>query len=192
MENKKTLDPAKFFFKIIISIIVLPIIILIIYFLVTTIDLRSAEKRFGWEPYISENGNFTILMPELPSEKKSGNTHIFISRDKHFTYFLSYEKYSEEYINYYTDYLLNEFQNNLISEGGTIVINEDIAFDGHLGRKFRIRESDGRQGEVHPNLIEGRVYKIYNRIYLIYIKYPLPWALSDEIEAYLNSFEILD
>lgn len=192
MKDHKTPRSLKALFKILFLSVICPIIVALIYIIATTIDLRSPAKRFGWESYSSEKGNFTVLMPTTPTEEKSENAHIFISRDKFFTYFVSYKIYSQEYIDYYTDYLLNEFQNKLLSEGGTIVINEEINFDGYRGKEFRIRESDGRQGEAHPNLIEGRVYKTSDRIYLVYIKYPLPWGLSDEIEAYLDSFEILN
>ncbi len=157
-------------------------------FILTTIDFRSFFPLIGQQSFQSAEGGFSISMPHSPTEETSGNTHTFTARDNEFTYVVTYTDYPPNSIQAEAEYLLNEFQNQIIAEGGTLVMSQDITLGEHRGREFRLRVSDGG---IFP-VIQGRVYLVGDRVYRVYIRYLVPSALSKKIEAYLDSFRLLD
>jgi hypothetical protein len=169
-------------------ITVIPVSVVMLYFILSTVDLRSPKQQFGWETFSSAEGAFSVLMPHPPLEENVEGKHIYTSNDTYFTYIVSYMEYPPEESYPESSTLLNEFKNSILAKGGTLVFEQDIVLDNYPGREFRIRESD----ETIPSVVEGRVYLVGDRVYTFYVRYSMPSGLSKEIKSYLDSFKLLD
>ncbi|MEW5870269.1 MAG: hypothetical protein AB1894_13420 [Chloroflexota bacterium] len=154
----------------------------------STIDFRSFFPKLGWQTYSSAGGGFSVAMPVTPFEEVSGNTHTLSASDRDLTYVATYTYYPPNSVQAEAGYFLDEFQNQIIAQGGTPVLSKDITLDGSPGREFRLRVSD----EAIFPVVEGRVYLVGDRVIRVYVRYLVYSGRSNKIKAYLDSLRLLD
>jgi hypothetical protein len=180
----RTISLVKSFLRKTLIVAAIFITIFLLFVMAMSFDIRPPAWKYGWQPIKTNDGSFTILMPQTPNEMINGNLHTYISQDTYFTYVVSITEHSGEISKNDTEYYLNEFQLGYLEKGGTLVYEKDIIYQEYRGREFRIRESD----DAMPYLIEGKILLVKNRVYRIYVRYLIMSDLSDEIHDFINSF----
>jgi hypothetical protein len=159
---------------------------------------QDSESELG-QMFNSETGNFTVQVPpylefaETTHKVDSGNpgtgilsVHIYQSGSYAIHYFdlpaepVADPNASQALLDGIRDLWLRDFK-------GTLIEERAISLGDHPGREAFVE----MKGNNQPNKIKIHYYLVQNRIYLIWASIPKDGTFTAEMEAFLQSFDVL-
>jgi hypothetical protein len=144
----------------------------------------------GWVKFTSEIGKFSVLVPEIPTDKtetvdsKHGpyTTHLFIVRDTTSVYLIGWVDYQPEFnfnrqaeLEANRDNFVNGLEAKLLSSRPTII-------DGYSAIEFT--------AETVDRVFKSRVYMVGRRPYQIVIGSPKGEDDSVNVNRFFTSFKV--
>lgn len=167
-----------------------------------TVMLVQAQQpvqlaQLQWQQFSSQEGGFTILMPGIPTQKKTSMGGEVLSIEGHM-FKVALENDSISYTVFYADFpsemaqlpselILSSIASALSSQKDLKVLSEqDISLGSYPGKEFRL-ENPGKA------IVRHRVYWVKQRVYQVAVETPLDkeQALSSDVEKFFNSFQLL-
>jgi len=156
-----------------------------------------------WKRFSDPTGNFSILMPGTPQEKKQTfnnkngtiQVHTFTveRQQEEVKYTVSYTEYPEEYINLLT-------QNNLVEKAletgknaaiqkskGTLVSETKMNLGNYIGKEISYTKPGDKIVKLRIYLVDKRLYQI-----LVETTKKREKFLSKSIGGFLSSFNLLN
>lgn len=156
------------------------------------ICLVAAQQESIWQEFSSAEGRFSASMPEKPAvgsittDTLEGRlvTHTVSSTDKDLNHFLvSWTEYDHVSTERASEKTYNKIRDALVAaNGGKLLTDSAIQFDGHLGKSVTFETSDGRVVNVKFGFFKNRFYQVMAET--------KRQNLSDG-ERFLNSFKLL-
>jgi hypothetical protein len=149
-----------------------------------------AVDNGGWVSFTSEEGRFTVLMPEIPtdqaktvqSEHGPYTTHLFIVRDTGNVYLIGWVDYDPRF-NFNRQQELEANRDNFVKGvKAKLVDSRAVMLDGYQAIEF-IAETDDR-------VFTSRVYLVGRRPYQIVIGSPKGQDDPVSLHRFFNSFKI--
>ena len=152
----------------------------------TTPDPNDA----GWVKFNSELGRFSVLMPEIPTDKTETTqsdhgpytTHLFVVRDTKNVYLIGWVDYDPSF-NFNKQSELDANRDNFVKGiKATLLSTRPLNLDGYQALEFVAETSD--------RIFKSRVYIVGRRPYQIVIGYPKGEEDPLTINRFFNSFKI--
>lgn len=160
----------------------------------------DAIDAVEWKEFSSERGNFSLLMPGAPEEKKSViqtqlgplDSYSFLLKarqgNRKTAYLISYSDYPSGHTQKFnsTDFLEKTWQGSFSNLGDRLVYKKNITLNNFAGLEFQYRGES-----ASTSIITGRNYLVNDRIY------QLAAVMSKELvdrggaQKYLDSFRLL-
>lgn len=150
----------------------------------------TPETNGGWVRFTSEPGRFSVLMPEIPTDKsttvqsKHGpyTTHLFIVREAKNVYLLGWVDYDPNY-NFNSQSELEANRDNFVKGiNATLTDTRSLTIDGYTAIEFTADSTD--------RTFMSRVYMVGRRPYQILISFPKGEAQLAPINRFFNSFKV--
>lgn len=144
----------------------------------------------GWAHFNSEEGRFTVLMPQVPKEqvetKQSEHgpysTHLFIVRDDKNVYLIGLVDYDPGF-NFNRQIELEANRDNFVKGvEATLTSTRAISIDGYPVIEFT--------ADTATRTFKSRVYMVGRRPYQIVIGYPKGDDLVAPTSRFFNSFKV--
>jgi hypothetical protein len=175
----------------------------IIYCLTVFALLLTACQPIEWHTFTSTKGNFSILMPETPTESNLtrhigslGDIGFFNYKAKgdYGSFEVGYIDYPADKINKLSPYDVLDVEVNALSSyavndlKSTVSSAKSINWKNRFpGREFRAQSADGNVKAI------GRVYLINARSYILVGNLPVNFTEDQfaEITKFLDSFDLL-
>lgn len=156
----------------------------------TTPRTTSDPKDAGWIRFTSEIGRFSVLMPEMPTDKTETTqsehgpytTHLFIVRDTQNVYLIGWVDYDPSF-NFNKQSELAANRDNFVKGiKATLVSTRPLTIDGYQALEFVAETSD--------RIFKSRVYMVGRRPYQIVIGYPKDQEDELTTNRFFNSFKV--
>jgi hypothetical protein len=144
----------------------------------------------GWVKFISDEGHFSVLMPEIPTDKTETvqsehgpyTTHLFIVRDTTSVYLIGWVDYHPEF-NFNRQQELEANRDNFVKGiNATLLTTRSTIIDGYNALEFTAETGD--------RIFKSRVYMVGRRPYQIVIGSPKGQDDSISTNKFFNSFKI--
>ena len=144
----------------------------------------------GWVKFTSDEGHFSVMMPETPTDKAETvdsahgpyTTHLFIVRDTTSVYLIGWVDYDPSF-NFNRQAELEANRDNFVKGiQGTLISTHTIRFDGYQTLEFAAETTD--------RVFKSRVYMVGRRPYQIVVGYPKGEEMPGEVSKFLNSFRV--
>jgi hypothetical protein len=146
----------------------------------------------GWVRFNSESGHFTVLMPEIPTEKAETTqsehgpytTHLFLVKDKvtEFIYLIGWVDYDPSF-NFNRQSELEANRDNFVKGiKGTLISTRPLQLDGYSALEF--------VAEAGDRVFRSRVYMVGRRPYQIVIGVPKEQDTTYSVNRFFNSFKV--
>ena len=146
-----------------------------------------------WTEFRSEEGRFSVSMPEKPVSQTSTfelpqgrlEEHVFTAVHPPIMSMISYTDFPRQYlVNYDADGLFDNVRDQFIKEvGGKVASEKPLTLDGHHGREMKIQMF---RGEVRL-----RVFLVGDRLYLLSLmNMEKPFASDEEPDKFFASFKL--
>ena len=146
----------------------------------------------GWVRFTSELGRFSVLMPEVPTDKVETTqsehgpytTHLFIVKDQDTTnvYLIGWVDYDPSF-NFNKQSELAANRDNFVKGiKATLVSTRPLTIDGYQALEFVAETSD--------RIFKSRVYLVGRRPYQIVIGYPKEQEDPIVTNRFFNSFKV--
>jgi hypothetical protein len=144
----------------------------------------------GWASFTSDEGHFSVLMPEIPTDKAETvdsahgpyTTHLFVVRDTTSVYLIGWVDYDPSFnfnrqaeLEANRDNFVKGIQAKLVSTRPTII-------DGYSALEFT--------AETEDRVFKSRVYMVGRRPYQIVIGSPKGQDDSANVNRFFNSFKV--
>jgi len=121
----------------------------------------------GWVTFNSEPGQFSVLMPEIPTDKEETvnsehgpyTTHMFTVRSTKSVFFIAWVDYDPAFKFDPTLELEANRDNFVKGIQGTLLSSQNIRFDGYQTLEFAV--------ETPSHVFRSRVYMVGRRPYLL-------------------------
>ena len=156
----------------------------------TTTPVPTAKDNGGWVSFISEDGHFSVLMPETPVDKTETvdsshgpyTTHLFVVKDTTSVYLIGWVDYDPSFnfnrqaeLEANRDNFVKGIQARLVSTRPTII-------DGYNAIEFT--------AETEDRVFKSRVFMVGRRPYQIVIGSPKDTDDSVSVKRFFNSFKV--
>ena len=150
----------------------------------------NVNNNGGWVKFTSDEGHFSVLMPEIPTDKTETvdsshgpyTTHLFIVRDTTSVYLIGWVDYDPSF-NFNRQAELEANRDNFVKGiNATLVSTRPTVIDGYSAIEFTAETAD--------RVFKSRVYLVGRRPYQIVIGSPKDMDDSANVNRFLNSFKV--
>lgn len=144
----------------------------------------------GWVRFTSDAGRFTVLMPEIPTDKAETTqsehgpytTHLFVVRDTTSVYLIGWVDYDPNF-NFNRQQELEANRDNFVKGINAKLLNSRfLTIDGYQALEFA--------AETVDRVFKSRVYMVGRRPYQIVIGTPKGLDDSVTLSRFFNSFKV--
>lgn len=144
----------------------------------------------GWVNFTSEDGRFSVLMPETPTDKTETvdsahgpyTTHLFIVRDTTSVYLIGWVDYDPSF-NFNRQAELEANRDNFVKGiNARLLSSRPTIIDGYSAIEFT--------AETDDRIFKSRVYMVGRRPYQIVIGSPKEQDDSVSVKRFFNSFKV--
>ena len=144
----------------------------------------------GWVSFNSEEGRFSVLMPETPTDKAETTdsthgpytTHLFVVKDTTSVYLIGYVDYDPSF-NFNRQAELEANRDNFVKGiKARLVSTRPTMIDGYSAIEFT--------AETEDRIFKSRVYMVGRRPYQIVIGSPKDLDDSANVNRFFNSFKV--
>jgi hypothetical protein len=144
----------------------------------------------SWVKFTSENGRFSVLMPEIPPEKTettdSANgpytTHLFVVKDTTSVYLIGWVDYDPSF-NFNRQAELEANRDNFVKGiSATLLSSRATVVDGYSTIEFTAETAD--------RIFKSRVFMVGRRPYQLVIGSPKGTDDSASVVRFFNSFKV--
>jgi hypothetical protein len=151
---------------------------------------NTATDTGGWVRFMSDNGRFSVLMPETPEEKTETTpsehgpytTHLFIVRDTQNVYLIGWVDYDPSF-NFNKQSELDANRDNFVKGvKATLTSSRSLTLDGFQALEFSAETAD--------RIFRSRVYMVGRRPYQIVIGVPKENEDPVLVNRFFNSFKV--
>ena len=150
----------------------------------------SKTDNGGWANFTSEEGRFSVLMPEIPTDKTETvdsahgpyTTHLFIVRDTTNVYLIGWVDYDPSF-NFNRQAELEANRDNFVKGiNARLLSTRPTMIDGYSAIEFT--------AETDDRVFKSRVYMVGRRPYQIVIGSPKDQDESVSVNRFFNSFKV--
>lgn len=144
----------------------------------------------GWVKFTSDDGHFSVMMPEIPSDKSETvdsshgpyTTHLFIVKDTTSVYLIGWVDYDPSF-NFNRQAEIEANRDNFVKGiSATLLSNHPTVIDGYSGLEFTAETSD--------RVFKSRVFLVGRRPYQIVIGSPKGVDNTALVNKFFNSFKV--
>ena len=144
----------------------------------------------GWVNFASEEGRFSVLMPEVPEDKAETTdsahgpytTHLFVVRDTTSVYLIGWVDYDPSF-NFDRRAELEANRDNFVKGiKAKLLTTRPTMIDGYSAIEFT--------AETEDRIFKSRVYMVGRRPYQIVIGSPKGQDDSVNVNRFFNSFKV--
>ncbi len=144
----------------------------------------------GWVKFTSDDGHFTVLMPQTPTDKTETTdsahgpytTHLFIVRDDTAVYLIGWVDYDPSF-NFNRQAELEANRDNFVKGiSATLLNTKPTVIDGYSAIEFSAETAD--------RVFKSRVYMVGRRPYQIVIGTPKGQDETAKVNRFFNSFKV--
>ena len=156
----------------------------------TTAPANTPVDNGGWVKFTSDDGHFSVLMPEMPQDKTETvdsshgpyTTHLFIVKDTTSVYLIGWVDYDPSF-NFNRQAELEANRDNFVKGiNATLISTRPATFDGYSGLEFTAESGD--------RIFKSRVYMVGRRPYQIVIGSPKNLDDTAIVNRFFNSFKV--
>jgi hypothetical protein len=156
----------------------------------TTPPAANVADASGWVRFTSDDGRFSVLMPEAPEDKAETvqsehgpyTTHLFIVRDTTSVYLIGWVDYDPSF-NFNRQSEMDANRDNFVKGiQAKLVSTRSLTIDGYPALEFTAETAD--------RIFKSRVYMVGRRLYQIVIGSPKDLDDSANLNRFFNSFKI--
>ena len=150
----------------------------------------NGADDLGWVRFNSDLGRFTVLMPEIPTDKTETTpsehgpytTHLFIVKDTANVYLIGWVDYDPSF-NFNRQSELEANRDNFVKGiKATLVSTRPLQIDGYSAIEFVAETAD--------RVFKSRVYMVGRRPYQIVIGYPKDSPDASVVNKFFGSFKV--
>jgi hypothetical protein len=150
----------------------------------------TAMDASGWVKFISDDGHFSVLMPEMPSDKSETvdsqhgpyTTHLFVVRDATSVYLIGWVDYDPSF-NFNRQAEIEANRDNFVKGiNATLLSTRPTVIDGYSGLEFTAETAD--------RVFKSRVFLVGRRPYQIVIGSPKGMDNTALVSKFFNSFKV--
>ena len=150
----------------------------------------KAVDSSGWVSFISDEGNFSVLMPQIPKEQTETTpsahgpytTHLFVVRDEVSVYLIGWVDYDKSF-NFNRQAELEANRDNFVKGiKATLISTRPTVIDGYSALEFT--------AETEDRIFKSRVYMVGRRPYQIVIGTPKGQDDTASTNRFFNSFKV--
>ncbi len=150
----------------------------------------TATDNSGWVKFASDNGHFSVLMPETPQEKVETTdsshgpytTHLFVVRDTTSVYLIGWVDYDPSF-NFNRQAELEANRDNFVKGiNAKLVATRATVINGYSGLEFT--------AETEDRVFKSRVFLVGRRPYQIVIGSPKDTDDTASVNKFFNSFKV--
>jgi hypothetical protein len=151
---------------------------------------RTPLDNGGWVSFNSDEGRFTVLMPEIPTDKTETTdsahgpytTHLFVVRDTTSVYLIGWVDYDPSF-NFNRQAELEANRDNFVKGiKAKLLTSRPTMIDGYSAIEFT--------AETEDRIFKSRVYMVGRRPYQIVIGSPKGEDDSVNVNRFFNSFKV--
>jgi hypothetical protein len=144
----------------------------------------------GWVKFTSDEGHFSVLMPEIPQDKQETSdsqhgpytTHLFVVRDTTSVYLIGWVDYAPSF-NFNRQAELEANRDNFVKGiNAKLVSTRPTVVDGYSAIEF--------SAETDDRIFKSRVYMVGRRPYQIVIGSPKGFDDTASVNRFFNSFKV--
>jgi hypothetical protein len=144
----------------------------------------------SWVKFTSENGRFSVLMPEIPPEKTETvdsahgpyTTHLFVVKDTTSVYLIGWVDYDPSF-NFNRQAELEANRDNFVKGiSATLLSSKATVVDGYSTIEFTAETAD--------RVFKSRVFMVGRRPYQLVIGSPKGMDDTASVERFFNSFKV--
>lgn len=156
----------------------------------TTPAPNKVVDSSGWAHFTSEEGNFSVLMPEIPEDKVETTqsthgpytTHLFIVKDTNNVYLIGWVDYDPSF-NFNRQAELEANRDNFVKGiNAKLISTRPTVIDGYSALEFTAETTD--------RVFKSRVYMVGRRPYQIVIGSPKGQEDTASVNRFFNSFKV--
>lgn len=156
----------------------------------STPEPANVMDTSGWVKFTSEQGRFSVLMPELPTDKTETvesehgpyTTHLFIVRDAVNVFLIGWVDYHPEF-NFNRQSEMEANRDNFVKGiNAKLIATRGTTIDGYSAIEFTAETTD--------RVFKSRVYMVGRRPYQIVIGSPKGQSDTASVDRFFNSFKI--
>jgi hypothetical protein len=150
----------------------------------------TAMDASGWVKFTSDDGHFSVLMPELPQDKSETvdsqhgpyTTHLFVVRDTTSVYLIGWVDYDPSF-NFNRQAEIEANRDNFVKGiNATLLSTRPTVIDGYSGLEFTAETAD--------RTFKSRVLLVGRRPYQIVIGSPKGMDNTALVNRFFNSFKV--
>lgn len=150
----------------------------------------TAMDSAGWVKFTSDSGNFSVLVPEAPTEKTETTesqhgpytTHLFIVKGGGSVYLIGWVDYDPSF-NFNRQAELEANRDNFVKGlSATLLSTRPTVIDGYSALEFTAETTD--------RIFKSRVYMVGRRPYQIVIGSPKGEDDSANVSRFFKSFKV--
>jgi hypothetical protein len=144
----------------------------------------------GWVNFDSDDGHFSVLVPETPTDKTETTdsahgpytTHLFVVKDTQNVYLIGWVDYDPSF-NFNRQAELEANRDNFVKGiAATLISSRPTVIDGYSVIEFTAETGD--------RTFKSRVFMVGRRPYQIVVGYPKGVEMPGEVSKFLNSFKV--
>ena len=156
----------------------------------TPAPANPATDTSGWVQFNSEDGRFSVMMPQTPTDKTETEqsqhgpytTHLFIVRDTTSVYLIGWVDYDPSF-NFNRQAELEANRDNFVKGiSATLLTTKPTVIDGYSAIEFTAETTD--------RIFKSRVYMVGRRPYQIVIGSPKDMDDSALAKKFFGSFKV--
>jgi hypothetical protein len=156
----------------------------------TPAPASPAADTSGWVHFNSEEGRFSVLMPQIPTDKTETEqsqhgpytTHLFVVKDTTSVYLIGWVDYDPSF-NFNRQAELEANRDNFVKGiNATLLTTRPTVIDGYSAIEFTAETTD--------RVFKSRVYMVGRRPYQIVIGSPKGMDDSANVNRFFNSFKV--
>ncbi len=150
----------------------------------------TATDNSGWVKFASDNGHFSVLMPDTPTEKVETTdsshgpytTHLFIVKDTTSVYLIGWVDYDPSF-NFNRQAELEANRDNFVKGiNAKLLTNRPTMVNGYSGLEFT--------AETEDRVFKSRVFLVGRRPYQLVIGSPKEMDDTASVNRFFNSFKV--
>lgn len=153
-------------------------------------SLSSNQQNSHWQEFSSEEGNFVVLMPNIPIKQKPFNSggidiYTYTCSTDDVTYLVGYNVFSTALLQQLNpeETLTSVIRGMSAQSNGKVVNTLDIKLKDYLGKEFKVEGSN--------IVFQGRVFLVKQRVYYVMLISRTGISNTSEINNFFNSFKLL-
>jgi hypothetical protein len=144
----------------------------------------------GWASFVSEEGRFSVLMPDIPTDQTETvdsahgpyTTHLFVIKDTTSVYLIGWVDYAPSF-DFDKKAELEANRDNFVKGiSATLINTRPTIIDGYAAIEFTAETAD--------RVFKSRVYMVGRRPYQIVIGSPKGLDDTANVNRFFNSFKV--